>query len=267
MRWAGARSAGSPTSWPRICAFTAAGRRSRAPVLERATASRPGRASRRSICSKRSRTAAVKAVWIAATNPADSMPRAERVREALRALPAGHRRRRLADRHHRARQCGAAGRDLGREGRHRHQFRALHLAPARVPRPARRRPAGLVDVRAGGPPHGLGARFRLRRSRRYFSRTCGAVGVRERRRARVRYRRVRRHLADAAYDALRAGAMALPEAGRRRRHGAPVRRRRRSPPRTGAPAWWRSPPLRRTKDRRTIRWCSTPAGCATSGTP
>ena len=46
------------------------------------------------------------------------------------------------------RRCRAAGRRLGRKGRHRHQFRALHLAPARLPRRAGRGAARLVDVDA-----------------------------------------------------------------------------------------------------------------------
>ncbi len=83
----------------------------------------------------------IKAIWIVATNPAASMPRAERVRAALAACPfvvvsdcwptdtTG------------ARRCGAARRRLGREGRHRHQLRTADFAPARVPaRPGEARP-------------------------------------------------------------------------------------------------------------------------------
>ena len=46
--------------------------------------------------------------------------------------------------------CAAAGRGLGREGRHRHQFRAAHLAPARAScrRPARRGPTGGSSARS-----------------------------------------------------------------------------------------------------------------------
>ena len=66
----------------------------------------------------------------------------------------------------------AAG--LGREGRHRHQFRAPHLAPARVPRrrPARRRPTGGSSPR--WPAHGLCRRLRLRLAGRDLRRACGA---------------------------------------------------------------------------------------------
>ena len=41
--------------------------------------------------------------------------------------------------------CASARRRLGREGRHRHQFRAAHLAPAALSAAARRGAARLVD--------------------------------------------------------------------------------------------------------------------------
>ena len=73
----------------------------------------------------------------------------------------------------------AAGRRLGREGRHRHQFRAPHLAPARLPAaPGRGKPDWWI-VCAGGAAHGLWRRLRLPLGRRYFPRACGAVGFRE----------------------------------------------------------------------------------------
>ena len=75
-----------------------------------------------------------------ATNPAVSLPRAGAVREALEEARAVRRlRERASQRHRRQRRArAAAGRRLGREGRHRHQFRAAHLAPARVPAAAGR---------------------------------------------------------------------------------------------------------------------------------
>jgi anaerobic selenocysteine-containing dehydrogenase len=76
----------------------------------------------------------VKALWIIGTNPAASMPRASRVRDALGACPFvvvsdcwPTDTTRFAD------VELPAGRRLGREGRDRHQLGALHLAPARVP--------------------------------------------------------------------------------------------------------------------------------------
>ena len=78
----------------------------------------------------------IKAVWIAATNPADSMPRASRVREALEKCPLVV----VADAWPtdttRLRGCRAARRGLGREGWYGHQFGTLHFAPASVPRRA-----------------------------------------------------------------------------------------------------------------------------------
>ena len=47
--------------------------------------------------------------------------------------------------------CAAARGRLGREGRHRHQFRAPHFAPARVPAVAGRGQAGLADRVARSP--------------------------------------------------------------------------------------------------------------------
>ena len=54
-----------------------------------------------------------------------------------------------ADRHRRCLPHTPAGARLGGEGRHRHQFRTPHLAPAAVPAAARRGAAGLVDHRRG----------------------------------------------------------------------------------------------------------------------
>ena len=62
----------------------------------------------------------------------------------------------------------------------------------RVPAAAGRGEAGLVDRRAGRAAAGLRRCFQLRIGRRYFPRARGAVGVRERRHARFRYRRARR---------------------------------------------------------------------------
>ncbi len=85
----------------------------------------------------------VKAVWIAATNPADSMPRAGKVREALKKCPLVIVADVLAHRYHRPGPYRAAGRELGRKGRHRHQLRTPHLPSARfAPGPVRRGPTG-----------------------------------------------------------------------------------------------------------------------------
>ena len=73
----------------------------------------------------------IKALWILGTNPAVSMPRAGRVRDALAACPFVVVSDCWPTDTTRLRRCRPARRRLGREGRHRHQFRALHLAPAR----------------------------------------------------------------------------------------------------------------------------------------
>ena len=94
----------------------------------------------------------IKALWVMATNPAVSLPRAGAMREALEKARTVRRLREHAGQRHRV-GCAArsaARRRLGREGRHRHQLRAAHLAPARLPAAAGRGPAGLVDRRRGG---------------------------------------------------------------------------------------------------------------------
>ena len=89
----------------------------------------------------------IKALWVMATNPAVSLPRAGAVREALNKLELFVVSENVAsnDTVNAARTCAASRRRLGREGRHGDEFRAAHLAPARVPAAARRGEAGLVD--------------------------------------------------------------------------------------------------------------------------
>ena len=93
----------------------------------------------------------IKALWVMATNPAVSLPHADAVREALKKLElfvVSENVRR--QRHGQCRRtCAAAGAGLGREIRHRDQFRTPHLAAARVPRRARRGQARLVDRQRG----------------------------------------------------------------------------------------------------------------------
>ena len=87
----------------------------------------------------------IKALWIACTNPAQSMPDQATVRRALRARRVRRRAGGLRDhRHLRLRRPAAAGHHLGREGRHRHQQRAPHQPRARrrCRRPARRATTG-----------------------------------------------------------------------------------------------------------------------------
>ena len=82
-RWAGARSAGSPISSPRTWASRRR-YRPRAPLLERAAhgdARGPARPCEMFDAIARGE---IKALWVMATNPAVSLPRAGAVREALR---------------------------------------------------------------------------------------------------------------------------------------------------------------------------------------
>ena len=82
-----------------------------------------------------------------ATNPAVSLPDAGAVREALEQARTVRRvGERAVERHGRERRAySPACRGLGREERHRHQFRAPHLAPAHLPAAAGRSKARLVD--------------------------------------------------------------------------------------------------------------------------
>ena len=135
----------------------------------------------------------IKALWVMATNPAVSLPRAGAVREALKRLDPVRRIGECAiERHRRSRRArAAAGRRVGRKGRHRHQFGAPHLAPARVPAAPRRGHGRLVDRRAGRGPHGLRPGLRLSLSGRHLLRARRALGLRERRHPRFRPRRPR----------------------------------------------------------------------------
>ena len=82
----------------------------------------------------------IKALWVMATNPAVSLPRAAAVREALGKLELFVVSENVLsnDTVNARRACASAGRGLGREGRHRHQFGAPHFAPARLPAAAGR---------------------------------------------------------------------------------------------------------------------------------
>ena len=135
----------------------------------------------------------VKALWIMATNPAVSLPDADTARAALGQLDLLVVSENVAlDRQHLARRaCPAAGLRLGREGRHGHEFRAPHLAPARLPAGSRRGEAGLVDRQRGGAAHGVRRCLSVFLPGRDLRRARGALRVRERRQPRFRHRRPR----------------------------------------------------------------------------
>ncbi len=121
----------------------------------------------------------VKAIWIAATNPADSMPRAGRVREALAKCP-------LVivsdawptDTTALAHIVLPAAAWAEKDGTVTNSER-LHLPPARIFRRAGRGEARLVDVRASGAPHGLDEGVLLFDGQRDFPRTRGIVVIRK----------------------------------------------------------------------------------------
>ena len=112
---------------------------------------------------------------------------------------------------------------MGREGRHGDQFGARHFAPAAVSPPAGRGVAGLAAGQRSRAAARPWRRLRLSQPRRHLPRARGAVGIRERRRARLRHRRAgdagRRRIRGA-----RADAMAAP--AQRQRAEAVLRRRR-----------------------------------------
>ena len=89
------------------------------------------------------------------------------------------------------RPCPAARRRLGREGRHGHQFRAPHLAPAALswPRPARRGPTGGSSPKSRG-AWALARPSPMRRRREIFAEHAALSALRERWRARLRHRRL-----------------------------------------------------------------------------
>ena len=104
----------------------------------------------------------IKALWVMGTNPAVSLPRADAMCDGAGQAGAARRlRERRRQRHGEARTRPPARGGLGREGRHGHQLRALHLAPARIPAAARECAARLVDAVRGGAATGLGRGVRL----------------------------------------------------------------------------------------------------------
>ena len=137
----------------------------------------------------------IKALWVMATNPAVSLPRARQVRDALGRLELF-----VVSENVIANDTVAAGAHIllpaaawGEKDGTVTNSERRNLAPARVPAPAGRSQARLVDGDAGRAPHGIHLRLFLSVRCRHFPRACGAVRVRERRQPRLRPRRPRRH--------------------------------------------------------------------------
>jgi assimilatory nitrate reductase catalytic subunit len=123
---------------------------------------------------------AIKALWVIATNPAVSLPRGRLWRRAQQARTVRRVRYDAAQRHRRGgRACAPARGRLGREGRHRHQFRAARVAPACIPPITGGGAARLVDRLRRGAAAWFRAGLRLPHAGRHFPRACGAIGVRK----------------------------------------------------------------------------------------
>ena len=228
MPWAGARSAASPISSPPIWPS-----RPRTSTGSAASGRRRGwqraRAPRRCSMFDAIARGEIKALWVMATNPAVSLPRASHVREALGRLELF-----VVSDNVLANDTVKAGAHvllpaarLGREGRHRHQFGAANFAPAGFSVRAGRDKARLVDRDAGRAANGVRRGVLLSLRRAHLSRACGALRLRERRPARLRSRRPRGYQRRRVRCA-RSRAMAV---ARRRRpactQGPAVLRRRR----------------------------------------
>ena len=157
----------------------------------------------------------IKAIWIAATNPADSMPRAGRVREALRDCPLvivsdAWPTDTTALAHVVLPAAGWAEKDgtVTNSERRISRQRAFRAAAGRCP-------AGLVDVRASGAAHGLGDAISPMPDP-----PTSSASTRPCRRSRTTARRVfdigaLAELDDAAYDALAPVQWPCPKPGRR----------------------------------------------------
>src|SRR5262245_11095290 len=129
----------------------------------------------------------IKALWVMATNPAVSLPRAPRARGAQDARSVRGIRKRALQRYRWRRSAySPSGGGLGREGWHRHEFRAAHLAPAAISACGGGGQARLVDRDASRPPDGIRRAIPVRLRRGHLSRACRIVGLRERRPARLR---------------------------------------------------------------------------------
>ena len=103
----------------------------------------------------------IKALWVIGTNPAVTLPRRRCAcaRRCGSSTCSSCRRTSASnDTVDAGAACGAAGAGVGREERHGHEFRAAHLAPARLPGAAGRGAAGLVDRLRGRPIASASAR-------------------------------------------------------------------------------------------------------------
>ena len=210
----------------------------------------------------------IKALWVMATNPAVSLPRAGAFRAALKKLELFIvSETTLAQRHRRGgRACALACGRLGRERRHRHQFGAAYVAPASVPAAPRRGAARLVDRQRSGPaPRLRRARFAYREPADIF-REHAALSAFENDGRRDFDLGGLAALADDDYDRLDSVMWPLSKAGRTRRN-AFLQRRRVFHRAIGVAASLHRNIRGCVRRRATLfRFASTPGACAINGT-
>ena len=269
MPWAAARSAGSPISSPRIWI-------SRRP---RSTASRrfwraPHMAQREGLKAVQMFEAIergeIKALWVMATNPAVSLPRAARRARGACASSICSSSRRMCCRNdtvnagaHILLPAAAWGE---KDGTVTNSERRISRQRPFLPLPGEARPDWWIVAQVAR-RMGFGDAFAYRLRGRCLPRARGAVGLRERRRARFRYRRA------GAARATRSSTRSIRCNGRRARATragdtrffadggffTPDRKARLIAPERPAP--------QRRQSAQISRSGSIPAACATSGTP
>ena len=147
----------------------------------------------------------IKALWVMATNPAVSLPRAGAVRDGAEEARAV---RRLRERARATTPSTPAPHVLlpaaawgEKDGTVTNSERRISRQRAFLPLPGEAQ-ARLVDRRRGGAAHGICRSVRLSHGRRHVSRACRAVGVRERRHARRSTSAALAAISDEDYDAL-----------------------------------------------------------------
>jgi NADH dehydrogenase/NADH:ubiquinone oxidoreductase subunit G len=165
----------------------------------------------------------VKALWVMATNPAVSLPRAAHVRDALRKLELF-----VVSENVLSNDTVNAGAHVllpatawgEKDGTVTNSERRISRQRPFLPPPGEAKPDWWMVTE--GAPNGLRRSVSLRVGGRHISRARGAVRVRERRPARLRYRGLA-EVSDAAVRCARSGAVAGAR-GRAEAHGQPAGR-------------------------------------------
>ena len=265
--WAGARSAASPTCWPRTWASRRAERDRVRRFWDGAQSRRRRRPQGRRHVRRRRRRAHQGPVG---DGHQPGRLAAARRRGARGARPSSScwscRRTSPPTTRCSSRMCACRPRPGARRtARSPTRSGCISRQRAFLPLPGEARPR-LVDPERGGAAAGLRRGVRLPLRSRHLRRACTPLGLRERRQARLR------HLRRRGPRRSRPTTRWSPSSGRSRDERGATRRAcsptAASSRRTARPA--SSPSLRRAlppPSRRPGRSCSTPAACATSGTP